>query len=412
MTVLADRAQVAVHAPTGRDGSLTVEILEHWGLRAQLCVHVEDLCGAIGDGVGVLLIAEETLIRPTRDKIIEALARQPSWSDIPVIILTGEGELSRTITQGIEAVAERGNVMLLERPIRIATLVTAVRSALRARERQYEIRDYVAERDRLLDSERRARADAEEANRAKSEFLAVMSHELRTPLNAIAGYADLIDLEVHGTVTAAQREAIRRIQRSERHLLGLIEGVLNFARVETGKVEYHLAPVAVNHLIATAEELVLPQVRGRGLTLTIGECNPSLSVTADDEKAKQVLLNLLSNAIKFTHRGGEIRMRCRRQDRCAELSVEDTGVGVAADKLQRIFEPFVQVDSRLTRTQQGVGLGLAISRELARGMGGDLRVESEPGLGSRFTFSLPLAEGDRMTVSKDESSVLANPRAK
>ena len=378
-----------MHAPTGRDGPLAVRILEQWGVPAQLCADIDSLCGAIGDGAGVVVLAEEALTPRVRETLLAALAGQPSWSDVPLIVLTGEGELSRAITDGIEAVAARGNVILLERPIRIATLITAVRSALRARQRQYEIRDFLAERERLLEAERVARAEAEDANRAKSEFLAVMSHELRTPLNAIAGYAELIDIGVHGTLTEAQREAIRRIQKSEKHLLRLIEGVLMYARVESGKVSYDVVDVPVADLITTAEALVAPQMQSRGLRLDVSTCDEGLIVVADFDKVQQILLNLLSNAMKFTPPGGSIAVACRRAGGMAAISVTDSGVGIPAEKLDRIFEPFVQLDTRLTRTQEGVGLGLSISRDLARGMGGDLTVTSAVGEGTCFTLTLP-----------------------
>jgi len=254
------------------------------------------------------------------------------------------------------------------------------------------------ERARLYDAERDARRDAEaayseveKANRAKAEFLAVMSHELRTPLNAIGGYADLIALGIHGPVTDDQHKALERIQQSQRHLLGLINQVLNYARVDAGVVRYTIVDVAVGEARAAAEALVLPQVRTRGRSFTLGGAPPSLAVRADRDKLQQILLNLLSNAVKFTDTGGEVRVGCSAADQMVSIAVADTGVGIASDKLASIFEPFVQVDQRHTRPHEGVGLGLAISRDLARGMGGDLVAESSPGAGSVFTLTLPRA---------------------
>jgi PAS domain S-box-containing protein len=242
-----------------------------------------------------------------------------------------------------------------------------------------------------VEPESRLRQEAEAANRAKSDFLGVMSHELRTPLNAIGGYAELIELGLHGPVTEQQLEDLHRIQQSQRHLLGLINQVLNYTRVEAGTLRYELADVPVGEALAAAEALVVPQVRARGLTYVLGACNATLRVSADREKLQQILLNLLTNAIKFTEPGGEIRVACIAQQRNVAISITDTGLGIAADKLASVFEPFVQVDQRLTRAHEGVGLGLAISRDLARGMGGDLAAESTPDSGSTFTLTLPRA---------------------
>ncbi|CAN5900614.1 PAS domain S-box protein [soil metagenome] len=246
------------------------------------------------------------------------------------------------------------------------------------------------ERARLYESEQVARASAELANRAKSEFLAVMSHELRTPLNAIGGYVELIERGIRGPVTDEMRKDLERIQKSQRHLLGLVNGVLNYSRVEAGAVTYDLQDVVLDEVLASCEALVAPQIRNKRLSLRYEATEPWIKVRADAEKLQQVVLNLLTNAIKFTEPGGAIEMSCLVSAKEVRVSVSDTGLGIAPQQLSRVFEPFVQLDARLTRTQEGVGLGLAISRDLARGMGGDLSAESKPGKGSTFTLSLPL----------------------
>ena len=269
----------------------------------------------------------------------------------------------------------------------------------------------ITERRVADDALRASLESAETANRAKSEFLAVMSHELRTPLNAIGGYAELLEMGIRGPVTPQQREDLARIQMSQRHLLGLINDVLNYAKLETGTVHYAMADVRAWDALAAAEGLVAPQARAKGLALSVSRCADDVVVRADADKLRQVLVNLLSNAVKFTDRGGRIELTCDvshsgssgtdvSHDNGARsggvpllvrYTVRDTGIGIAAHQLERIFEPFVQVHSDLTRTAEGTGLGLAISRDLARGMGGDLTAESEVGVGSTFTLTLPAA---------------------
>jgi PAS domain S-box-containing protein len=237
----------------------------------------------------------------------------------------------------------------------------------------------------------RGRDLAEAANRAKAEFLASMSHELRTPLNAIAGYADLLLMGLRGELGADARADVERMRRSGQHLLSLINDILNFAKIEAGQLHYELERVPVAAILADLEVLVTPQVAQRGLTYVSARGEGGLSVWADEEKTRQILLNLVTNAIKFTDPGGSVRVGYHRAGGGVRVSVRDTGRGIAPEQQRRIFDPFVQVDRHLTaESQQGVGLGLAISRDLARGMGGDLGVESVPGEGSTFTLWLPM----------------------
>ena len=470
--------------------------------------------------VGVLVIAEEALVEGARNDLLDALDCQPSWSDVPIVVLTGEEELSGPLPRALSGVALKGNVTLLERPVRVATLTTVIRSGLRARQRQLDVKAHLEERhaaedhlresearlraavqsapyplmlhaedgeilqlseawltltgyyetpvtttdewaalalpgdgaavlkatagdhslegesvhlgehavraadgtDRtwdfhrvslgklpdsrrlmltaaidvtsyreLVESERAARRDAEEANTAKSKFLATMSHELRTPLNAIAGYAQLLTLGVRGPITSAQRDDVERISRSQRHLLSLINDILNFAKIEAGHVDVAKTPMGLGEVVESLKGFVEPQLRDKDLHFTIAPGIPESQACGDADKVRQILINLLSNAIKFTPDGGQISLECEEDDEMIYIIVRDDGRGIPPDKLDAIFEPFVQVTRDYASPQQGTGLGLSISRDLARRMGGDLTVESEYGKGSKFRLALPRA---------------------
>ena len=248
------------------------------------------------------------------------------------------------------------------------------------------VNDELTTRSEDLD---RLREIAEEANRAKSEFLTTMSHELRTPLNAIGGYVQLIEIGIHGPVTDAQRDALARVTRSQQHLLRLINDLLNLARIESGRVEYAVEDVSIPDALTAVLPMIEPQMASAGLTFA-SNIDASLVARADREKVQQILLNLLTNAVKFTPSGGHIAVDAARNadGRTAVVRITDTGIGIQASKLANIFEPFVQIRERRT---EGTGLGLSISRDLARGMSGNLTVESVPGTGSTFALSLPLA---------------------
>ena len=250
----------------------------------------------------------------------------------------------------------------------------------------------VTERVALLEREQAARLEAENANRTKSEFLAMMSHELRTPLNAIAGYVELLRTGVAGDPTDGQIEYLKRLKSSQEHLLRLIDSLLDFTRLEAGRLEFDVADVLVRDLLEGVDPFVRPQVLAKGLDYQCRTPDDGVRVRADAEKVGQILLNLVSNAVKFTPRGGRILLHATPDAGVVHLHVEDTGQGIPAEKLDRIFDAFVQVDQRLTRQHGGVGLGLAISRELARAMGGELVARSEVGRGSTFTLTLPRAE--------------------
>jgi PAS domain S-box-containing protein len=250
------------------------------------------------------------------------------------------------------------------------------------------IRD-LTERKQLEAEQARLLSESEEANRVKSEFLATMSHELRTPLNAISGYTELLKMGLRGPVTEGQIADLDRINRSQSHLLGIINDILQFAKLEAGQLGMKLEEFSVASALETAEEFVRPQLEAKNISYERLPGDKSASVRADPDRFQQIILNLVSNALKYTPNGGRITVGWRVDQLRVLIEVADTGLGIAPDQFERIFDPFVQVHSGTTRTSEGVGLGLAISRDMARQMGGDVSVRSELGHGSTFTLTLP-----------------------
>jgi signal transduction histidine kinase len=244
----------------------------------------------------------------------------------------------------------------------------------------------------VISEARKAWAAADAANRSKAEFLAVMSHELRTPLNSIGGYVDLLEMELRGPLTDAQKADLARIRRSQEHLLAIITDILNFTRLEATEVRFEIIDLPLRALIADLDAVVSSLARAKSLHYECEFPTSNVSTRTDPDKLRQVMINLLSNAVKFTPEGGRIRVYSTVNEKTVSIHVRDTGPGIPADKREAVFEPFVQLDRGLTRTNDGTGLGLAISRGLARGMGADVTLESEVGVGSTFTLTLPRAD--------------------
>jgi PAS domain S-box-containing protein len=321
------------------------------------------------------------------------------WANVVITALrTPDGELmgfakiTRDLTQRRAA-----ELQAIENAGRIA--------AEQARRQAAEIRskDLAALLDRVreqaLELEDRRR-EADVANRTKTEFLAAMSHELRTPLNAIAGYVQLLLLGVRGPLTEDQVSDLTRVRRSQQHLLSLVNDILNFSKLDAGHVTFDIVPIRPATVMENVAAMISPQAALKGLTFTAVPCSTSIVALADAAKVEQVLLNLLSNAVKFTAPGGTITLSCVTNEKDVLVFVQDTGVGIPLDRQNEIFEPFVQLDRSLVNPRDGVGLGLAISRELSRGMDGDLTVVSEVGKGSTFTLSLPRAAASHAGEAK------------
>jgi PAS domain S-box-containing protein len=322
---------------------------------------------------------EDVIGRPMADLIIPHRYRERHREGMKRYLATGEAHvLGRRIE--IEALRANGS----EFPVELAIVKVPLPGP--AFFTAY-IRD-LTERKRLEADQARLLKESEEANRAKSEFLATMSHELRTPLNAISGYTELLKMGLRGPVTEEQIADLDRINRSQSHLLGIINDILQFAKLESGQLEMKIDVFPVESALVTAEELIKPQVEAKRISYTHIRGEKSVQVRADRDRFQQIMLNLLSNALKFTPDGGRITVDWRVEDQRVLINVADTGVGISIDQFERIFDPFVQVQSGTTRTSEGVGLGLAISRDMARQMGGDISVKSDLGMGSTFTLTL------------------------
>src|ERR1700674_1491452 len=305
-------------------------------------------------------------------EVVGKIKENPATKNIPVIMLTALDDRKARML-GLSAGAED----FLTKPVDRAELCVRVRNLLRLKAYGDELRSAHAALAVALAQAGEARRMAEHANNAKTQFLRAKSHELRTPLNAISGYTEILEMGIRGVVNPAQVKDLGRIKRAAAYLLRLINDVLTIARLE-GARPLHLISISVNPVLAEVEGLCVLQAKANGLTLSVAPCQREILATADAERFQQILLNLVTNAIKFTPKGGSIDVTCDDATGVVRVRVKDTGVGVRLLDIERVFEPFVQVDRHLTtETQQGVGLGLSISRELARAMKGDLTLESE-----------------------------------
>ncbi|HST50390.1 MAG TPA: ATP-binding protein [Pyrinomonadaceae bacterium] len=374
--------RILIFAPTGRDAALTARFLGDANLLPVTCESVEHLCLEISEGAGLVFLTGEALTPEAMQCLVGVLAEQPSWSDIPVVILTSGGGGTPTNVSALSTLSEAGNVTLIERPVRVMTLMSAFKSALRARRHQYDVRE-------RLEAERRTLREAEEANRMKDEFLATLSHELRTPLTAILGWARMLSGGQLDDASTAR--ALETIERNAKAQSQLIEDILDVSRVITGKLRLEVQPVNLAAVIEAAINAVIPAADAKGIRLQRVLDTGASMVSGDPARLQQVIWNLLSNAIKFTPRDGRVQVRLERTGSHVEITVADDGQGIGLDILPHVFERFRQADSSTTRAHGGLGLGLAIVRHLVEMHGGTVRAEScGEGQGATFTIKLPL----------------------
>jgi signal transduction histidine kinase len=378
--------RVVVLTPIGRDASILATACEAERLACVVCPAIDSLVQALQEGAGAVIVTEEILAPPEARAFVDALRAQPPWSDIPVVVLTSADRTSEPSAMTVKSLEGIGNVTLLERPVRIMTLFSTVRSALRARLRQYEVRDYLVERARIERQLHERAQEMEAANRAKDEFLAMLGHELRNPLGAIGSAAHLLDRV--GMPDPRAGRPLEVILRQVDHLSRLVDDLLDVSRVTMGKVVLDCRPLDVAQTVGRCVALMRSAQKMERHTVHVS--TEPVWANADEMRVEQIAGNLLMNALKYTPAGGEVDVSVRAEGGHAVIRVKDNGIGLSPSLLPRVFEPFVQGEREMERAQGGLGIGLTLVRRLADLHGGTVQAASDgPGRGSTFTVRLP-----------------------
>jgi len=370
--------RVLILAPTKKDAIITQALLIPTGVPGEICDSLNDLIAEIEAGAAAILIAEELVAAGGANPLAEVIGKQPPWSDLPVLVLTRPGADSGNVDRALRTL---GNVTLLERPIRVATLISAIQTALRARDRQYQIRGHLEERVR---SENALRL----ADQRKDEFLATLGHELRNPLAPMQAGLQLLKLG-----NLSDPRCVRSVEVMERllqHLVRLVDDLLEVSRITRGLVEIRTDTIDLNAVLRTAIEASRPLIDANNHELTIDLPSEPLCVAGDQVRLEQVFANLLNNASKYTDTGGHIAVSASSVDGSVEVSVRDDGIGIPTSRLATVFDMFTQVDRSDRRAQGGLGIGLTLVRSLVSMHGGHVEARSDgPNMGSEFIVRLP-----------------------
>ena len=371
-------------APLGRDGPLAQKALQDAGIEAELCASMPALCERIVEGAAAALLTEEALDAAGAARLTAALEDQPPWSDFPIVLFAGKK---------LPALGALGNVTVLERPVRMRSLLSAMRSALRARRRQYQARSMMDELQRSVSG--------------RVQFLAMLGHELRNPLAAILTAGELMERS-NSPEFVRQRQIIAR---QARHLSRLVDDLLDVARVTSGKIALRQAPVDLSQLVTRSVQAAESRARQQGLSLEIALPRAKVSVLGDSLRLEQVLGNLITNAIKYTPEGGRLQVSLAVDGEDAVLRVTDNGIGIAAETLPRIFELFTQAEGALDRAQGGMGIGLTLVKRLVELHGGVVSARSE-GVkqGTEVVVRLPLLKGARAATAVAQAAVTQRRR--
>lgn len=371
---VANEFRVLILAPTSNDARLTSQFLQKSGFASTICSSIVDLRRHIGGGCGALLLAEEALVGADMGVLVEELKQQPSWSDLPLILITGTGDGVGVRPKYLTELAPVGNITIIERPVRPETLVSTCEVALRSRHRQYQVRDLFLQLDR--------------ADRRKDEFLAMLAHELRNPLSAVVNAVSLLSARSEsdrGWATAV-------IARQSGQLAHLIDDLLDVSRITTGKIRLRRQIIDAANVLDRARDAVAPLINERKHDLLCNYTVGSLWVDADPTRLEQIILNLLTNAAKYTPEGGQLRLSAAVSGAEIVITVRDNGIGIAPDRIPELFQLFAQGERSIAETEGGLGIGLTIVQKLVDMHGGRIEAESA-GLnrGATFRVRFPFA---------------------
>jgi len=367
--------RVLLLAPTGRDALLARRVLAEAGIGACVCTSLGELQLGIREGAGAVLVTEDGLSVTAVAELAEVLANQPTWSNLPVLVFSGGEDKGEAVAPPIRRLVEVADVTLLDRPTRKVTLISAVQAALRARKRQYQVRDFLSQLEKSV--------------RERDQFLAMLGHELRNPLGAILTSVQLME-QKDAKALARERTVI---DRQTRLLSRLVDDLLDVSRVTSGKIALERVPVDVRELVERCVQGQAVTASSRRIDLTLSLEENSLLIEGDPVRLEQIVNNLLTNALKYTPSGGQVAVTLAADGPNAEIRVKDTGVGIDPDVLSRVFDLFTQAERTLDRAQGGLGIGLTLVRSLVALHGGTVRAESSGrGEGSTFVVRLPLAQ--------------------
>ncbi len=391
MTGTVDVAhRILIAAPVGRDAELMCAQLEKAGIGCESFRDIDELCREFDKGAGALLFTEEALSAEAMRSLVRAMEKQPAWSEVPVIILAGLPSIESR-TRSYHELARLTNITLLDRPLRIQSLISAVQSALNARRRQYEVRDLMEKlEDRVHERDR---------------FLAILGHELRNPLGAILLASQMI--EDDGTLDG---DHARLIERQSRHLTRIVNDLLDLSRVVSGKIVIKPQLVDLRRLAQQSLQMLEESARAQNIRIDLHLGEEPICIHADPVRVDQILNNVLTNAIKYTPENGHVTLTLLREEGAAVICVEDDGVGIAPERIGSIFELFAQAENAIGRSQGGMGIGLALVRNLVELHGGTIEAASDGlGKGSCFTIRFPLAGAEIAAEEQRPPAVKKHP---